>query len=46
MIEFGNDEENKIELENDPSTMDLTSELLYLHYKLGHMPFEKIKQMS
>jgi hypothetical protein len=44
-IEFG-DENEDMEPDADPSFKDPTSELLYLHYKLGHLPFEKIKQMS
>jgi hypothetical protein len=45
LIEFG-DENQNLEPDEDPSFTDPTSELLYLHYKLGHLPFEKIKQMS
>jgi hypothetical protein len=44
-IEFG-DENEDMEPDADPSFKDPTSELLNLHNKLCHLPFEKIKQMS
>jgi Reverse transcriptase (RNA-dependent DNA polymerase) len=45
IIEFG-DEDIKEQPLADSSSMDPTSEMLFLHYKLGHISFSKIKQMA
>jgi hypothetical protein len=45
IIEFG-DENMETKPLADTSEMDPTSEMLYLHYKLGHISFQKIRQMA
>jgi GAG-pre-integrase domain len=44
-IEFG-DEDIQTKPVADTSDMDPTSEMLFLHYKLGHISFQKIRQLA
>jgi hypothetical protein len=44
-IEFGDENIKELPIA-DSSKMDPTSEMLFLHYKLGHISFKKIKQMA
>jgi hypothetical protein len=44
-IEFGDDNIKETPIA-DSSDMDPTSEMLYLHYKLGHLSFNKIRKMA
>jgi GAG-pre-integrase domain len=44
-IEFGDDDIKETPI-TDSSEMDPTSEMLFLHYKLGHISFNKIRQMA
>jgi hypothetical protein len=45
VIEFGDEDIHATPIA-DSSTMDPTSEMLFLHYKLGHLSFNKIRQMA
>jgi hypothetical protein len=45
VIEFGDEDIKETPIADSPN-MDPTSEMLFLHYKLGHISFNKIKQMA